>query len=139
MRRLSALFFLGWMFFLHFFRRLGWLLRGKPDQLLKFYANYAGDRIQPITAEERVVQLGLQRCTQCGLCAIANPAFAKLTGEFYRSPALIPISLSRSQPEFSYAAELVRQLAGQKIDNRICPQGVPLQEAVELMTRRMGN
>lgn len=108
------------------------------DQLQQLQARYIGERILlPVSAEERIVQRGLQRCTQCGLCAIANPAFARLVPEFHRSPAVFAVAMSRSQPEFNFAADLLRQLAGQKIDNRICPQGVPLQEAVELMDKRI--
>lgn len=137
MRRLWAMVFLGWQFVLHWFRRLRWLLRGRPDQLALFTNYYREDGILPTSPAERDVQWGLQRCIHCGLCAFDNPAFLRMKSEYNLSPAALAIALSRSQPEFAFAEDWVAELEGVKVNPGACPQGVPLQAAADLIRQKI--
>lgn len=137
MRRVWAIVFLGWQFVLHWFRRLHWVLRGRPDQLALFTSYYREDGILPTSPAERNVQRGLQRCIHCGLCAFDNPVFLRMQSEYNLSPATLAIALSRSQPEFAFAEDWVSALETVQVSPAACPQGVPLQAAVELIRQKI--
>ena len=97
---------------------------------------YAGDRLFPLSSEEREVVAGAGRCINCGLCAlvaarVAGLRPADLGSAYLRDyPRLAGVSDDWSAE--SETGELAESLAAAAA---ACPTGVPLPELLATVRR----
>jgi succinate dehydrogenase/fumarate reductase-like Fe-S protein len=118
------------MVFLHFLKfPFRWRRRG----LKKFWENYRGDRLFPLTSEDRDWLFRFSKCINCGLCDSNCTALGKVPREKFPGPSYLLTTYTRATPDF-WAADLDFALC-QSCDNcrDICPNLVPVKEALEFI------
>ena len=132
--RLHALLLLTAMLIRTLLRR--WL--GRRRGLRAFRANYAADRLYPVTARERESMRHFGRCIACGLCdRTSGTATSTATSAQLRVMDLA-LAEARSLPDFVWAARDVAELSDAALAQRerICPTHVPLRQLARFVVAR---
>ncbi|MEW6776574.1 MAG: hypothetical protein AB1405_09795 [Bdellovibrionota bacterium] len=133
-RRIHALIFLGWRYFLHLLKAVSPFHR-RPG-LEKFRQNYLPDGITFYSPGERAAMPRMERCIGCDACLHAFFLREKYDPR-QATPRDLAISLSRSSPDYKAARRI---LAGWKdLENfsELCPRGVDLAGITALMRRHL--
>jgi succinate dehydrogenase/fumarate reductase-like Fe-S protein len=104
-------------------------LFGAPTGIGLFHENYDGDRLPPVTKEEREAFPTFSRCIACGRCDVGEAdRIARSNGAY---PGLMALALasSRSMPDFD-AARLAWDHVPEEVlaeKEKTCPTGVPFR------------
>ena len=90
----------------------------------------------PISAEERALLRGAERCIRCGLCD-AQPE-AEVTGA-YQGPSFIPIAYTRATPHLREIGGALREVneAQLLLGEAVCPTRVPLAALATYLRRKV--
>ena len=133
MKRFSSLFALGVHFFLHVLR-MPWRRSGEGER--RFRANYGPDGLFPLSADERRLLPGLDRCIACGLCNVLCEKLGSATRYRFGGPFALAAQ-ARSMPDYpSFAAHLAHDDCGDcAACESVCPTGVPLRDLGSLVSR----
>ncbi len=133
-KRILADLYLGYRAFaVHPLKRL---LRGEERTgREQFLANYAAEGLLPITAEERALLRGAERCICCGLCD-AQPG-AEVT-RAYQGPSFIPVAYTRATPHLREMGSALREVnqAQLLLGEAVCPTRVPLVALATYLRRK---
>lgn len=124
--RLKALWVLGIAFFQTLLRsRLG---LGKARGLPLFVSNYADDRLVPVNAAQRKLQMDAKGCIACGRCTAGDRAILQQHGVRYPGLMNLVLSGARGTPDFAAAADAWQCITPAALEERerLCPTGVPL-------------
>lgn len=134
MGRLHTLVVLGWALVRTLLAPLLFGRRGRRG-LAAFWASYRGDRVPPVTADERRLLFRAGACIACGRCdAGQGAAMVRSQGAFAGVMDLM-LASSRSMPDYdaasrSFAAVDDATLA--ELEGR-CPVGVPMRDVAALV------
>ena len=133
-KRIVADLYLGYRaFVVHPLKRL---LRGdeRPGRE-RFLSNYAAEGLLPISAEERALLRGAERCIRCGLCD-AQPD-AEVTRAF-QGPSFIPVAYTRATPHLRDLGNALREVneAQLLVGEAVCPTRVPLAALATYLRRK---
>ncbi len=124
--RLHAAWILAWSLVFTLLRR-----RFLPRSygLARFQANYAGDRLLPLSAEERRLLPALSRCTACGLCNSGQSAAIAASAGAYGGMMPFVLSASRSIPDFDAAAAALEHVSVGTLAalEPLCPVRIPFR------------
>jgi succinate dehydrogenase/fumarate reductase-like Fe-S protein len=103
----------------------------------QFMENYRADRLLPLSTVDKDWLLRFSRCFNCGLCDSACPALLTVPREEFPGPSYLVTTLARSTPDF-WAARLDFSLCeGCRRCEEICPNQVPVKEALEFIEAKM--
>lgn len=133
-KAMKALGNLAFRFWMHVFRRAVRKPR-EGEGLAAFKRNYAADRLEPLTAAERLLLLDAQRCINCGTCTSVCPVADPVRDGFYRGPDSITTALTRSFPDFGAARDAVYNCTQCGRCAIECPRGIDIP-ALILAARR---
>lgn len=101
------------------------------DAMERFLKNYADDKLQPLTAEQRQNLSTFSRCICCGLCDTVCENLQASERHLFNGPSDLACRESCSMPDFELAAEYLtgwRRCGDCTACEDICPSGVPLRE-----------
>ena len=109
-------------------------VRRSPHEVGRLLDTYAGDRLRPLTGEERDLLPELERCVNCGLCAFAAGRFGSIP-----LPQVVSAYL-RDLPRLPEAAgDLAGSLPDFAAAEAACPVGVPLRAGARMLARLAGS
>ncbi len=134
-KRLKALFLLGLQLVIHVISRL-WRRRS-GDKV--FRQNFEPEGLLALTAADRVLMEGWQRCTGCGLCEVVCPDLRLVVAGRHVGPSLWATAYPRdftALGDFGDAATTILQSGeGLRAGESICPEEVPLMDIVGFLER----
>ncbi|MBK8171034.1 MAG: hypothetical protein IPK60_11920 [Sandaracinaceae bacterium] len=116
----------------YFVRQLVMRLFGRSAGLKKFQANYANDRLLPLSPSERAALPDFSRCIACGMCDAAFTGYARVNRAEFRGPSDLPLSYSRNLPDFDSLTRYVSNLKEGDLDvlEQVCPARIPFKRLV---------
>jgi len=105
------------------------VLRLTPG-LATFRANYAADRLPPVTAEERRLLPTFSGCIACGLCNVGEGGRAANSMGAYAGMMDLVLASSRSMPDYDAAARSFAAVSEQRLAEleARCPTHVPMRK-----------
>ena len=124
---------LGIFFIKHLFLKIYYLFAGRKDQEKQFIRNFLGDNLTFFTHKEYEIIDRLANCTMCGLCSYENPILSDGDPKYFLRPYEISTLLSRSQPDYVYIDNLIKELYKYDWENVNCPYDVPYKEGLNLI------
>ncbi len=134
-KRIFALIFLGWRFFLHFLKKLSPF---HPRQGIEAYrANYEAEGLTTLSASERTVFPTFEKCVACDACVHAYFGSGRPYTPLQATPRDLALCLSRSMPDYPSARQIVARWTGLDRFEAVCPRGVNLRGIVALMKRHL--
>jgi hypothetical protein len=97
--------------------------------LAAFRQNYDADGLPPVTAAERALMPGFERCIACGLCDRGEADRVASSGGAYRGVMALMLAGSRSMPDYRAAAYSFSFVPDEVLaeKERLCPTGVPMR------------
>lgn len=132
----------------YFLRQLILRLFRRGGGLARFEANYASDRLLPVPQEDRAMLDTFGGCIACGMCDVFFPAYGATPRGDLRAASDLPISYSRSLPDYDALGRALGRLKQADLERleRICPTSVPFRrlaafvesQGAELTARREG-
>lgn len=134
-KRIYALAFLGWRYFLHLLRAP---FRKRPG-LEKFLENYLPDGITLISAEERAAMPGMERCIACDACVHRYFLRERRYDPRAATPRDLALTLSRSMPDYPAARKVLAEWKNPEWFDEVCPRGVDLAAIVSQMRRHLAS
>jgi succinate dehydrogenase/fumarate reductase-like Fe-S protein len=136
-RRLLALFFLGWRaVVLHPIRAALAGPRGKQ----RFLDNYMPDLLVPCSADDRRQLLRFSGCIQCGICDAVCPLVGRLPRQDWRGPSQFAVAYSRATPELPalrLPISLLDNCGTCRLCQDWCPRAVPLLDIFAFTRRKL--
>ena len=123
--QLRALFILAWALVQTTWRRL---FGPGPRGLALFQANFAGDRLVPLTEPERASLARFGGCFACGRCDAGDgPRIGASAGGYPGTMALV-LASTRSLPDLDAASAALAWISDDDLvaKERACPAGVPI-------------
>lgn len=134
-KRLKALFLLALQLVVHVVSRL-WRRRA-GDAV--FRQNFEPEGLLALTAADRVLMEGWQRCTGCGLCEVVSPDLRQIIEGRHIGPSLWATAYPRdftALGEFGgVTAKIAQGGEGWREAEAICPEEVPLIDIVGFLSR----
>lgn len=130
MKRVRAIFNMGWRLGLHLGRKA---LAAPQAGKAEFLERYADDRLYPLSPEARRSLSRLESCICCGLCDTVCPKLDSRSRHRFNGPSALACSLTRSLPDYVLLDDFLRhlELCGDcKVCEEVCPVRVPLRELV---------
>lgn len=133
----KSLVLLGWNFLLHVLSRVFFLYRRGGIQ--KFRENFDGERLFPLTQEDRGLLASWQSCVACGLCEQVCPdLLSQVESGRGVGPQMIASGLHRELPSYGVSwpdAQNLAQCQGCNDCEAICPVEVPLRQLASFIVR----
>ena len=135
MHRFRALVLLGWHFLVHWLRKV--TFRYDRGGVARFRANYDGEGLAPLTAEQRL-QLPLwQGCVGCGLCDL-NCVGATADGPAHNVSLQLLMSagsrdLSAWKVSSAEAQRALEDCPTCRACEAVCPTQVPIVEVLQTL------
>jgi hypothetical protein len=125
MGRLHALLILAWALVRSLLAPLVGARRGLAD----FRRSYAGDRLSPISPEERLALPKMSGCIACGLCDVGEGVRAVQSGGTYAGVMDLMLASSRSMPDYDAAVRSFDAVGDARLAEleRRCPARVPMR------------
>ncbi|MFW6067346.1 MAG: hypothetical protein ACOC97_03340 [Myxococcota bacterium] len=120
-------------------RQLLLRLLGRSRGLPQFVESYcAEDGLLPVSAEDRRLLAGFSRCIGCGMCDAYFAAYGRVDRRQFRAPSDLPLSYSRSLPDYDALGRYLAGLAEGDLAllERVCPTGVPFRALVLFAERQ---
>lgn len=114
---------------IYFVRQLILRLFHRGGGLARFQNNYASDRLLPVPKDERPILDTFGGCIACGMCDVFFPAYGPPPRSDLRAPSDLPISYSRSLPDYDAlrrSVERLRQADLERLES-VCPTSVPFR------------
>jgi succinate dehydrogenase/fumarate reductase-like Fe-S protein len=139
LKKLGTYAFLSRFYIGHHVSRLWRSRKLIEGQLDKFLDTYRGDRIFPVTPDERAAMPSFQACVSCGLCTnecVLTAPPGDLLGSVRIDPRDLAVAYSRSVPEFWSARDLVEACEGCGLCEEICPTDTPLKRIVRFIMEK---
>lgn len=136
MGRLHAWVILAWAFL----RSLVAWVTGTRRGLADFERSYAGDRLRPVTAEERLHLPELSGCIACGLCDVGEGARMARSGGVYAGVMDLMLASSRNMPDFDAAARSFEAVGNDRLAEleARCPTRVPMRQLAAFVLAKAG-
>lgn len=121
----------------YFAKQLLLRLFRRDSGLLRFERSYGKDRLLPLLPAERTALKAFSGCIACGLCDAHFDAYAKTSRRDFPGPSALPLSYSRSLPDYEGLEAYLDDLEKGDLVHleRICPSRVPFR-ALAAFTRR---
>lgn len=129
-KKLKALFYLGWHFFMHFIKKLPFFssrLRGKKA----FLSHYKNDHIFPISANERINMPNFHSCYNCRICDTVCPQFDST--DSLSSPSYLVTGYSRSLTDYFHLKTIPLDCQECNACESACPENVPIKEIISFV------
>ncbi len=129
MSKLVSLLNLAYHFNLHMLAKP--VSSAQGDAMERFLRNYAGDKLRPLTADQRARLSTFSRCICCGLCDTVCENLRADRRHLFNGPSDLACCAGCSMPDFELAAEHLagwRRCGDCEACEDICPAGVPLRE-----------
>jgi hypothetical protein len=125
MGRIHALLILAWALVRSLLAPLVGARRGLAD----FRRSYAGDRLSPISPDERMALPKMSGCIACGLCDVGEGARAIRSGGVYAGVMDLMLASSRSMPDYDAAVRSFDAVGDARLAEleRRCPARVPMR------------
>lgn len=123
----------------YFFRQLVLRMVGRSRGLAQFAESYCReDRLLPVPSEDRRALHALSRCIACGMCDAHFTAYARVDRTRFLGPSELPLSHTRSLPDFDALHDYLRNLAEGDLVRleQVCPTGVPFRQLADFAARR---
>ncbi len=135
LRRLHALWLLGWSFLLTLLRV--YLRIGTRRGYGAFLRLYQEDGLRPLDDTERHTLNGAGRCIACSRCERGDGPVRQRHGAVYPGLMSLVLAASRSSPDFIHGAIGWGVLSQEELQRReaLCPVGVPIAALGQLMRR----
>ena len=110
-------------------------LFGRAHGIAAFRANYDGDGLPPVTAQERREFPSFSRCVACGICDRGEAERIAASGGAYRGVMSLMLSASRSMPDFRAAAYSASFVSDEALAAKepLCPAEVPMRQVVRFL------
>ena len=126
---------LAFLFFVHLLHRCVFFWR--PARGLRtFLSNYELDSVFSVSEFERRMMPHFQKCQACSLCTFSCLAIQEGKAPMKFEPKMIMLGFSRSAHEAQYAYEDWLPCIECDACSVICPNQVPIHEAVQLVLER---
>ena len=125
--RLHAAWLLGWSLVRTLARRL---FDPHGHGLALFHANYASDRLLPMSTDDRRALPAFSGCVACGCCDVGQAQAIAASGGRYRGMMAFMLSASRSIPDFDAAADALRHVDFASLEalEQRCPVHIPFRQ-----------
>lgn len=130
LKKLKALAYLGWNFFLHFFKKIFTQTPNKKT----FLNYYKPDGIFTIEPLERQNMAQYSQCLTCKLCDLSCPEL-QMNSKF-PGPSYIVQSYSRSLPDYKLLKTQNLNCEKCNICEEACPFHVPIKSIIDFMTQK---
>jgi succinate dehydrogenase/fumarate reductase-like Fe-S protein len=107
-----------------------------------FHDNYDGDRLPPVSADDRERFATFSRCIACGRCDVGESERMVASNGAYPGLMAVVMASSRSMPDFDAAARALAFVPDEVLaaKTRVCPTRVPfldLARFVRITSQRM--
>lgn len=114
------------------------LLSPRSYGLALFHANYAEDRLLPVSADERDELPAFSSCIACGLCDHGQARAILASQGRFRGMMAFMLSSSRSLPDFDAAADALQHVSADTLGQleQRCPVHVPFRRVAAFVTAK---
>lgn len=131
--RVKALLLLGWSFIVTLVRRL--VGSNKNIGIAQFQANYAADRLPPVSPSERESLGSFGGCIACGRCDLGEAQRIYNSAGEYRGVMQLMLGASRSMPDFQAASKSFAHIPDAVLAQKepLCPARVPMRQIAQFV------